>query len=282
MKYMSKWPDAIPRESNKNLEEIESISKWFVIYRINEDTFALLEPFHIEEVVSYLLIGEEKALLFDTGMGVVSIKQEVEALTENELIVLNSHSHYDHVGGNHEFSNVWAFDNDWEIKRMKNGDYSQKRFKNFEDSNICAELPSGFDKNSYHIKPSVVSNVIKDQERINLGNRELIIHHTPGHSPASICIQDFHYKLLFTGDTLYPGEMYLDLEGSDFDTYYKSINYLNDLYEELLFLCPGHNEALISKDYLRDFKNACEKVKLILPQNPEHRNISFSNFSISF
>lgn len=282
MKYMSKWPDAIPRESNKNLEEIESISNWFVIYRINKDTFALLEPFHIEEVVSYLLIGEEKALLFDTGMGVVSIRQEVEALTKKELIVLNSHSHYDHVGGNYEFTNVWAFNNDWEMKRLKNGDYSQKRFKNFEDSNICTDLPSGFDKNSYHIKPSVVSKVIKDQERIDLGNRELLIHHTPGHSPASICIQDFQNKLLFTGDTLYPGEMYLDLEGSDFDMYIKSINYLNDLYEEVLFLCPGHNEALISKDYLLNFKKACEKVKLILPQNPTHRNIDFGNFSISF
>ncbi|MBK5113893.1 MAG: MBL fold metallo-hydrolase [Candidatus Heimdallarchaeota archaeon] len=279
---MSKWPYAIPRESNKNLEEIESISNWFVIYRLNKDTFALLEPFHYEEVVSYLLIGEEKALLFDTGMGVTSIKLEVEALTKKELIVLNSHSHYDHVGGNHEFSNVWAFENDFEIQRLKNGDYSQKRLKNFDDSNICADLPSGFDRNSYHIKPSIISRRIKHLERINLGNRELLIHHTPGHSPASICIQDFQYQLLFTGDTLYPGEMYLDLEGSDFNTYYKSMNYLNDLFEEVLFLCPGHNEALISKDYLRDFKNACEKVKSIIPQNPSHRNIDFGNFSMSF
>lgn len=279
---MTKWPDAIPRESNKNLEEIESISNWFVIYRINKDTFALLEPFHYEEAVSYLLIGEEKALLFDTGMGVVSIKQEVEALTNKEIIVLNSHTHYDHVGGNHEFTNVWAFDNDYEMKRLKNGDYSQKRFKNFEDKNICADLPSDFDKNSYHIKPSLVSKIIKDQERIDLGNRELLIHHTPGHSPASICIQDFQNKLLFTGDTLYPGEMYLDLDGSDFDTYFKSINYLNDLYDEVLFLCSGHNEALISKDFLREFKNACEKVKSVIPQNPQHRNIDFGNFSISF
>ncbi|NHK30359.1 MAG: MBL fold metallo-hydrolase, partial [Asgard group archaeon] len=166
-----------------------------------------------------------------------------------------------------------------EIKRLKQGDYSQKRLKNFEDSNICIDLPSGFDRNSYHIKPSKVSKMIKHQEIINLGNRELLIHHTPGHSPASICIQDFQYKILFIGDTLYPGEMYLDLEGSNIETYFKSINYLNDLYEEILFLCPGHNEALISKDYLRGFKNACDEVKSILLKDSSHRSINFGNFS---
>jgi glyoxylase-like metal-dependent hydrolase (beta-lactamase superfamily II) len=282
MKYMLKWPDVLPRESNRKLERIKSKSNWFEIYRINETTFALLEPYHIEEVISYLLIGNEKALLFDTGIGVVSIKQEVETLTKKEIIVLNSHTHYDHVGGNNEFNNVWTFDNDFEIQRLIKGDYSEKRLKNFEDSKICAELPSGFDRNSYHIKPSVVSKRIKHLERIDLGNRELVIHHTPGHSPGSICIQDFQYQLLFTGDTLYPGEMYLNLEGSDFETYIKSINYLIDLFEEILSLCPGHNEALISKNYLRDFKKACEKVKLILHQDLSHRNIDFGNFSISF
>ncbi|NHJ47330.1 MAG: MBL fold metallo-hydrolase [Asgard group archaeon] len=278
---MSKWPDAIPRESNKKLEQIQSISNWFVIYKLNNDTFALLEPFHYEEAVSYLLIGEEKALLFDTGMGAASIKQEVEALTQKEVIVLNSHTHYDHVGGNYEFANVWAFDNDYEMQRLKKGDYTEKRLKNFDDSNICAELPSGFDKDNYHIKPSVISKKIKHLERIELGSRELLIHHTPGHSPASICIQDFQYKLLFTGDTLYLGEMYLDLEGSVIEQYFKSIDHLNDLHDEVLFLCPGHNEALISRDNLKEFKTACDKVKTQLIKDKSHRNIPFGSFSFS-
>jgi glyoxylase-like metal-dependent hydrolase (beta-lactamase superfamily II) len=277
---MLKWPNAIPRKSNEQLEKIESVSSWFVIYKINDATFALLEPFHFEEAVSYLLIGENKAMLFDTGMGVVSIKEEVEALTEKDVFVLNSHTHYDHVGGNYEFTNVWAFDNDYEIQRLIKGDYSENRLTNFEDSKICADLPISFDKDKYHIKPSTVSKKIKHLERIDLGDRTLIVHHTPGHSPASICIQDLQYKLLFTGDTLYPGEIYLDLDGSDFGTYVKSIDYLYELSKEVDFLCPGHNEACISNDYLLDFKNACGKVQTILLQDSGNRSIDFGNFSM--
>jgi glyoxylase-like metal-dependent hydrolase (beta-lactamase superfamily II) len=279
---MTKWPDVIPRESNKRLEEVESISDWFVIYKFNAQTYAILEPFHYEEAISYLLIGDEKALLFDTGMGVSSIKQEVEALTKKEVIILNSHTHYDHVGGNYEFSNVLAFNNELENQRLIKGDYSEKRLNNFDDSQVCADLPKDFDKNNYHIKPSKITKKVTHFEKINLGSRELRIHHTPGHSPGSICIQDFQYRLLFTGDTLYPGVMYLDLEGSDLEQYFRSVDYLNDLYDEILFLCPGHNEALISKDYLIEFKDACDKVKLLLQEGTNHGNINFGNFALRF
>ncbi len=47
---IEKWPDSLPRAGNQQFNQLESISKWFEIYQINPETFALLEPHHDEEV----------------------------------------------------------------------------------------------------------------------------------------------------------------------------------------------------------------------------------------
>ena len=51
-------------------------------------------------VYSYLIIGEEKALLFDTAYGMGNLREFVEGITQKPVIVVNSHGHFDHTGGN--------------------------------------------------------------------------------------------------------------------------------------------------------------------------------------
>ncbi|MGD9361226.1 MAG: hypothetical protein PVH85_20300 [Desulfobacterales bacterium] len=57
------WPDVLPRAGNRGLEKLESLSPWFEIYRVSEGVFAVLEPSHTEEVISYLILGNERAVL---------------------------------------------------------------------------------------------------------------------------------------------------------------------------------------------------------------------------
>jgi glyoxylase-like metal-dependent hydrolase (beta-lactamase superfamily II) len=99
----SGWPEGLPRPGNRGFSRVGSLSPWFEIYLIAEDTYAILEPNHFEEVVSYLILGRKRALLFDTGMGIGNIEAEVGRLTGLPIIVVNSHFHYDHIGGNHLF-----------------------------------------------------------------------------------------------------------------------------------------------------------------------------------
>ena len=101
------WPGALPRAANQKLPQVRSLSPWFEIREVSADTFALLEPHHCEEVISYLIIGTRQAVLFDTGMGIADIGAEVRRLTRQRVIAVNSHSHYDHVAGNHLFEEVW-------------------------------------------------------------------------------------------------------------------------------------------------------------------------------
>ena len=66
----SDWPKSLPRPGNQKLRRMKSAAPWFEVYQVSDATFALLEPRHYEEVISYLILGNERAVLLDTGMGI--------------------------------------------------------------------------------------------------------------------------------------------------------------------------------------------------------------------
>ena len=73
-------------------------STWFVVYVVDPGVFAITEPYQFQEVISYLILGTDRGLLFDTGLGIGNIRKVVDQLTDLDVVVLNSHTHYDHIG----------------------------------------------------------------------------------------------------------------------------------------------------------------------------------------
>ncbi len=258
MQYSS-WPGVLPREGNQRLEKLESVSPWFEVYQVSEGTFALLEPSHYEEVISYLILGSDQAILFDTGMGIGNIQAETKRLTDLPVIVVNSHCHYDHIGDNYRYGEVWAFDNDSEVTRIEQGKIP-KECAHYLEPGSYLDLPEGFDPSTYEIRPSPVTRRLQHLEVIDLGERVLTVHHTPGHSPGSICLLDSQDDLLFTGDTFYPGMMYAHFEDSDFGDYLQSAEYLVGLLPQVNHLCPAHNEAYVPKGVLARMQEAFEQI----------------------
>jgi glyoxylase-like metal-dependent hydrolase (beta-lactamase superfamily II) len=122
------------------------------------------------------------------------------------------------------------------------------------------DLPPGFDATAYEIRPSPVTRRLRHLEAIGLGGRTLTVHHTPGHSPGSLCLLDSRDGLLFTGDTFYPGTLYAHLEGSDFDAYLQSMRYLVKLLDQASHLCPAHNKAYVPKETLVRVLDAFDRI----------------------
>ena len=91
------------------------MTPWFTGERIDDATFSLSEYRHWEEPHSYLLLGRERALLLDTGLGVGGLRREVEALTDRPITVALTHVHWDHIGGCGQFEPpaVHAAEADW-------------------------------------------------------------------------------------------------------------------------------------------------------------------------
>ena len=81
---------------------------WFTIDKIDETTYIISEYRHPEETHCYLLIGSERCLLIDTGLGICNIYNEVRKLTEKHVIAVATHIHWDHIGGHKYFPDFYA------------------------------------------------------------------------------------------------------------------------------------------------------------------------------
>ena len=102
--YKPEWCKKLPHPENAALGRVLPAETWFEVYKVAPGVFAIYEPHQSEEVISYLILGRKRALLFDTGMGISDIKKLAAELTALPVAVVNSHTHNDHVGDNWRFS----------------------------------------------------------------------------------------------------------------------------------------------------------------------------------
>ena len=143
---MLDWCRKLPRPQYRHLERVPSADPWFEVYRIAAGVFAIYEPHQSEEAISFLILGERGAVMFDTGLGIGDIKRVVLALTSLPIVVLNSHTHDDHVGDNWEFSEIYGMDTDF--TRFNTKGSSADAQDELAPGSICGHLPVGFDAKS--------------------------------------------------------------------------------------------------------------------------------------
>lgn len=250
-----KWWEKLPRTSWNRFEKVTQSQSWFEVYKIHPGTFAIYEPGQYEEVISYLIVGTTKSVLFDTGLGFGDMKRLVAEISGPEPVVINSHSHYDHVGGNFQFQEIYGVDTEFSKSNSKGSPH--ENVKEFVSKGwIWKETPKGFDPKNYETKPYRITRTLHNGDRIDLGDRIIEIILTPGHSPDSICLLDRKNRLLFVGDTFYPGPLYAQFPESDFKKYLESAALLNKLKNEENFILPSHNETFLSPLYMEKMHKA--------------------------
>jgi hypothetical protein len=115
----NKWYDKLPRETWNNFDKVEQPDKWFEVYRLTKTVYAIYKDVQFEEVISYLVLGDEKAALIDTGSGIGDIKKLVEGLTDLPVNIVNTHTHGDHIGGNHQFREILVFGSNFSKERSE-------------------------------------------------------------------------------------------------------------------------------------------------------------------
>ncbi|KGR85438.1 MBL fold metallo-hydrolase [Lysinibacillus odysseyi] len=177
--------------------------KWFTVQQIDGKTYAISEYGHWEKVHSFLLLGTEKAVLIDTGLGIDSIKRITDQLTDLPIRVLTTHVHSDHIGSHGEFDALYVHEEeeDWLINGIKGLSIDIIR-KNI-GRDITIPPPSTFNPETFTPFQGKPTGLLKDGDKIELGERTLAVLHTPGHSPGHICLFDQAAGYLFTGDLLY-------------------------------------------------------------------------------
>ena len=166
------------------------------VQAIDADTFVIRQSVktNFEAPFLYLIFGRDRALLLDTGAGGLKVRPTVDRLVADwrvkhggraiRLVVAHTHGHGDHHAGDDEFRDRPNTD----VVGLKPAEVAA--FFRF------ADWPRGV-------------------ARFDPGGRMLDILATPGHQPAHIMVYDARTRLLFSGDMLYPGRLYVPLNHFD-------------------------------------------------------------------
>jgi glyoxylase-like metal-dependent hydrolase (beta-lactamase superfamily II) len=253
------WCSALPRPEYKPLERVSVSDPWFEVYRVAPGVFAIYESHQAQEVISYLIVGTKQAALFDTGMGISDIQRVTAELTKLPIVVLNSHTHLDHVGGNWQFTDVLGMDTDFTRARARGTTAGVQ--DEIRPDMICGPLPNGFDARSYTTRPWTVTRWIHDGDRLDLGDRVLEILSTPGHTPDSMCLLDREHGLLFTGDTYYPAPIWLFRPETNLDAYATSVQRLAALASQLTTVLGAHNVPIAPPQILPRLVSAFSDIR---------------------
>ena len=253
------WCRALPRPEYKTLERVPTSDAWYEVYKPTPGVFAIYEPHQSEETISYLILGDKRALLFDTGMGISDLKKVTTELTTLPLVVLNSHTHDDHVGDNWEFDTIYGMDTDFTRENAR-GSREDAQAEVAPDQ-ICGALAKGFDVKSYVTRPWKITSYIHGGEKIDVGGRILEVIATPGHTPDAISLLDRGNGLLFTGDTYYPAPIWLYRQETDLDAYAASIRRLAALAPQVKLVLGAHNVPVAPPSVLPRLVTAFDKVR---------------------
>ena len=220
---------------------------WFTVEQLDETTFSISEYQHWEEFHSYLVIGDQRAALIDTGIGIGNIRTLVETLTHLPVSVITTHVHWDHIGGHHLFDRHYVHQDD--VDWFKHGLPLPIEVIRNNVLKSVDPVPRGFQIEDYHLFTGTPTGVLSGGERIDLGNRYLDVLHTPGHSPGHICILDHDRKYAFTGDLVYEGTLYAFYPSTDPVAYRDSVHRLCGEAKDYRVL-PSHHNLNLPGDFL--------------------------------
>ena len=229
---------------------------WFSVEKIDDDTFAISEYKHWEETHCYLLIGDTQAILIDTGLGIANIKHVVESITSLPILVVTTHSHWDHIGGHRYFENLAVHENEveWISEKFP---IPLQMVKNNLALKPCA-FPENFDIENYTVFQGYPTYIMHDGDRIHLGNRTLKVIHTPGHSPGHCCFYEEEKGYLFSGDLIYKGCLDAFYPTTDPIAFMQSVNKIKGLPVKKIF--PAHHALSLRADFIDDIANAFYKL----------------------
>ncbi len=162
------------------------------IQKISSGVYAIDQ----EMVRSFLIVGAQRAMLLDTGAEECDILGLIRSVTQLPLVVLHTHGDGDHTANDSKFTDIYAHPDDFPIIR---------RFR--------PDLKA-------HLHP------ITGASSFDLGGRILQVIETPGHTPGSICLLDRGNRILFSGDTLSYGPVFLFGDHRDIHTYRETLTRL--------------------------------------------------------
>ncbi|MEM9059841.1 MAG: MBL fold metallo-hydrolase [Pseudomonadota bacterium] len=203
---------------------------WYRIRRVDDDVTHIDEPF-IQEFYRcniWHVRGRDRDMLVDSGMGVVSLREHVPLVTEKPLTAVASHTHFDHIGTHHEFSDRCVHRAEAELlaQPTRENTFADK----YVTDAIFDALPAvPYQSATYAVKAAPATRILDDGDIVDLGDRRFEVVHTPGHSPGGIALWEEATGILFSGDIVYDGPLIEGETEAEMADYIRSMERLLEL-----------------------------------------------------
>ena len=272
-------PDLTEMRWNHGAENCDSSQEPPIqVVQTDQSTYVMRQSkcVHFEAPFMFLLLGEQRALLLDTGATkeadqfplsktVMTLIDEYNAKTAsnvNKLLVMHSHSHLDHQAADGQFAGNPG------VELVRPNEQGVKSYFGFDDW------------------PNTTRT-------IDLGNRSITIIPTPGHQEEAVTLHDQRTNWLLTGDTLYPGNIRI----KNWQDYRDSIQRLHRFTRsnKVTLLLGAHIEMSnkvgevypVGSTYQPDelplalILTDLEQLNTALSGSPKARKLTFDNFTIS-
>lgn len=193
--------------------------------RINENTYSYEDG----GVRFFLLTGTETALLIDSGMTVRNAKELAAQVTSLPVKLFNTHADPDHIGSNGEFDEVMM---------------NPAEFVNYPKPH-----------------PSQKMIPVFDGDTLDLGGRPLRAIALPGHTPGSTALLDETNGMLFSGDPVQDGHIFMFGAMRDLSAYILSLKRLQGFSDSIKAIYPCHGTFPVSPEIIGRLIEGAERVE---------------------
>ncbi|MBE6010491.1 MAG: MBL fold metallo-hydrolase [Lachnospiraceae bacterium] len=186
-----------------------------------------------EIVRCFLLEGSKEAILIDCGMMIPSVRSIAERITERPVRLALTHADRDHIGCCHEFSEIIMHPSESMVFHNISGAKSEA---------------------------TQTMTYVKEGDVIDPGDRPLEVIHLPGHTPGSIAFLDRNRKMLFSGDPVQDGDIFMFGVHRDMPSYIDSLTRLKERVAEFDRIYPSHGTMPVGTEMIEVLIDEANKV----------------------
>lgn len=239
-------PPVNNNQQNQEYSIISINSDWFDVNYLAPKTYIIEEPTSSQGNVSYLILGDNKAIMLDTGSGEneplngFKIKPIINQLTPLPTTLIQSHFHFDHNQNISEFNTVGFPD----LPFLRQSVSSNDVYNFTAEDLFIGDHPSEVQVNEW----------LPVNTDIDLGNKIIQLVNIPGHTSESVAIIDKTNKMAFLGDYLYNGTLFL-FDNNDLETYKETVDYLISILDDEYRLFGAHGNPEINYGKLEKLSN---------------------------
>lgn len=230
------------------------MNEWYndiKVKKLSNTTYRITNP---TKEHMFLIVGKEKAALIDTGGGYGDLTGILKSLTDLPILLLNTHGHPDHIGGNGFFQEAFMSSKDLDLVE---GAVSWKARKGFM-AMVRPDLSGEFDAISHvELPPDFKWRNIKQGQEFDLGGLTIKAVETPGHTEGSVCFLNTKEQVLYTGDLLAKKTVMIARGAASLVRFMETLRNLQEMLPGIKVLRGSHGEGEVPKECIWNLLSLC-------------------------